>query len=211
MHSAVGATRALLRAALKEPTNARFQLLSAATLPLWPPAVVYQRLMAEPRSHLDACHVPVSLQFMIGFQKWLSYISWTSREAAHAGRHVLRQGAANLQTATATAVLGDLAGQTGVTLWCADDGGGAVVGARRRGAAGGGAAAAVVAVLDADTAPRGAGRQRVARGAALRRRLHRRPGAQLQVASETKLCMAVLMLEDRERATPTSMMIKDPF
>ena len=58
-HSAVVAARALLRAALTEPTNDRFQLLSAATLPLWPPAVVYARLMAQPRSHLDACHPPV--------------------------------------------------------------------------------------------------------------------------------------------------------
>lgn len=61
MHSAVTATRALLRAALREPTNSRFQLLSAATLPLWSPAVVYQRLMAEQRSHLDACRAPVCL------------------------------------------------------------------------------------------------------------------------------------------------------
>lgn len=60
MHSAVVAARALLRAALAEPTNSRFQLLSAATLPLWPPTVVYHRLMGEQGSHLDACHPPVS-------------------------------------------------------------------------------------------------------------------------------------------------------
>lgn len=65
MHSAVAAARALLRAALKDPTNARFQLLSAATLPLWPPAVVYHRLLGQPRSHLDACHPLVSVKMQI--------------------------------------------------------------------------------------------------------------------------------------------------
>lgn len=55
-HSVVLAARALLTAALKEPTNHKFQLLSGTTLPLWSPPVVYSRLMAESTSHLDACH-----------------------------------------------------------------------------------------------------------------------------------------------------------
>lgn len=51
----------------------------------------------------------------------------------------------------------------------------------RQAAAAAGAAAALLSVLHAHATSLGAGRQRVRGGAAVRSRLHRRPGAQLQV------------------------------
>ena len=54
-HSMVEALRALLRAALRDPTNQRFQLLCEHTLPLQSPLLVYQQLMGEPRSRVNAC------------------------------------------------------------------------------------------------------------------------------------------------------------
>lgn len=72
-HSLVVAARALLTAALEDPTNHKFQLLSGTTLPLWSPPVVYSRLMAESTSHLDACHhqaaaVPAELALALDLQ-----------------------------------------------------------------------------------------------------------------------------------------------
>ena len=52
----VEALRALLRAALKNPLNQRFQLLCEHTLPLQSPLLVYQQLMGEPRSRVNACN-----------------------------------------------------------------------------------------------------------------------------------------------------------
>ena len=52
----VEALRALLRAALRDPLNQRFQLLCEHTLPLQSPLLVYQQLMAEPRSRVNACN-----------------------------------------------------------------------------------------------------------------------------------------------------------
>lgn len=54
-HSVVDAERALLRAALRDPANQRFALLSESCLPLHPATVVYAQLMAEPRSRVNAC------------------------------------------------------------------------------------------------------------------------------------------------------------
>ena len=54
-HSVVDAERALLRAALANPANQRFVLLSESCLPLHPAAVVYAQLVAEPRSRVNAC------------------------------------------------------------------------------------------------------------------------------------------------------------
>ena len=47
----------MLRVALLEPRNQRFVLLSESGVPLYPPAVVWQSLMGEPRSRVDACLV----------------------------------------------------------------------------------------------------------------------------------------------------------
>ena len=57
-HSMVEALRALLRAALEDPANQRFQLLCEHTLPLQPPLLVYAQLMSEPRSRVNACAAP---------------------------------------------------------------------------------------------------------------------------------------------------------
>ena len=57
-HSMVEALRALLRAALAEPLNQRFQLLCEHSLPLQSPALVYQQLVGEARSRVDACDHP---------------------------------------------------------------------------------------------------------------------------------------------------------
>lgn len=45
----------LLRAALKDPLNQRFVLLSETCVPLYPAAVVWAQLMGEPRSRVNAC------------------------------------------------------------------------------------------------------------------------------------------------------------
>ena len=52
----VEALRALLRAALRDPLNQRFQLLCEHTLPLQSPLLVYQQLVGEPRSRVNACN-----------------------------------------------------------------------------------------------------------------------------------------------------------
>ena len=57
-HSVVEATRALLRAALADPLNQRFVLLSEADAPLYSAAATYAQLMSEPKSRINACAVP---------------------------------------------------------------------------------------------------------------------------------------------------------
>ncbi len=57
----VEALRALLRAALRDPLNQRFQLLCEHSLPLQSPLLVYQQLMGEARSRVNACS-PVEWQ-----------------------------------------------------------------------------------------------------------------------------------------------------
>lgn len=49
------ALQRLLAAALREPRNQRFVLLSESGVPLYPALVVYQALMGEPRSRVAAC------------------------------------------------------------------------------------------------------------------------------------------------------------
>lgn len=56
-HSVIDAERALLRAALADPANHRFALLSESCVPLHPAPVVYAQLMAEPRSRVNACRL----------------------------------------------------------------------------------------------------------------------------------------------------------
>ena len=52
----VEALRALLREALKDPLNQRFQLLCEYSLPLQSPLLVYQQFIKEPKSRLNACN-----------------------------------------------------------------------------------------------------------------------------------------------------------
>ncbi|CAL8469170.1 g8711 [Coccomyxa elongata] len=51
----VDATKALLRAALLEESNKKLMLLSESCVPLYPPALIYQQLMSEPKSRINAC------------------------------------------------------------------------------------------------------------------------------------------------------------
>lgn len=54
----VEATRALMRAALKDPLNQRFVLLSEAGIPLYPPDTFYMQLMSEDKSRINSCVIP---------------------------------------------------------------------------------------------------------------------------------------------------------
>ena len=58
MHVQVAAEKLLLGAALEDPANARFVLLSETCVPLYPAAVVWAQLLGEPRSRLNACTQP---------------------------------------------------------------------------------------------------------------------------------------------------------
>lgn len=51
----VVAMRLLLRAALADLLNERFMYACEHTIPLYPPSVVYQQLMGERRSRVNAC------------------------------------------------------------------------------------------------------------------------------------------------------------
>ena len=53
--AAVDASRLLLGAALGSPHNRQFLLLSEACVPLYPAQVVWQQLVAEDRSRVNAC------------------------------------------------------------------------------------------------------------------------------------------------------------
>ena len=54
--SLVAATRAMLRAGLRDPLNAKFVLLSESGIPLYPPQTLYQQLMSETKSRINACN-----------------------------------------------------------------------------------------------------------------------------------------------------------
>lgn len=53
--SLVEASRLLLQAALQEPLNQRFILVSESCIPLYPPTTVWQQLLSEDKSRIDAC------------------------------------------------------------------------------------------------------------------------------------------------------------
>ena len=59
-HELVLAARNLLRAAMRDPLNHKFALLSESGVPLYPPATVYSQLMAEDKSRIDSCGIGVS-------------------------------------------------------------------------------------------------------------------------------------------------------
>ena len=75
-HSLVTAERLLLQAALEDPANAWFVLLSETTVPLYPPTVLWRQLMAETKSRINAC--------------W-SWVGGGPSHAAHAWRLAGRQ------------------------------------------------------------------------------------------------------------------------
>lgn len=54
-HTMVEAERALFAAALDDPLNQRFMMLSESCLPLYPPQVVWLQLMWEQQSRVNAC------------------------------------------------------------------------------------------------------------------------------------------------------------
>lgn len=54
----VEATRALMRAALEDPLNQKFVLLSEAGIPLYPPDTFYMQLMSETKSRINSCVIP---------------------------------------------------------------------------------------------------------------------------------------------------------
>ncbi len=53
--AAVQAELVLLTAALQDPLNVKFLLVSDSSLPLYPPQMLWAQLMAESTSRLDAC------------------------------------------------------------------------------------------------------------------------------------------------------------
>ncbi len=55
-HSLTEATKLLLQAALLEPLNNRFVLLSETHVPLYPPGLVYLQLQTEQVSRMDGCN-----------------------------------------------------------------------------------------------------------------------------------------------------------
>lgn len=54
-HSLAEGSKRLLQAALADPLNQRFVMLSESALPLYPPATIYQQLMLEDKSRINAC------------------------------------------------------------------------------------------------------------------------------------------------------------
>ena len=56
----VEAERRLLQAALRDPLNQRFVLLSEACLPMYPPHLLWAQLMAEQKARVNACAAPTA-------------------------------------------------------------------------------------------------------------------------------------------------------
>jgi hypothetical protein len=59
-HSLIDATRVLYAAALTNPLNSKFVLISEADVPLYSSLVVYRQLVSEEKSRINACNVTVS-------------------------------------------------------------------------------------------------------------------------------------------------------
>ena len=51
----VDATRALMHAALADPMNQKFVMLTESCIPLYSPLVLYAQLMSEAKSRVNAC------------------------------------------------------------------------------------------------------------------------------------------------------------
>lgn len=59
-HTLIEAARNLFQAALEAPSNHRFVMLSESGIPLYPPTLIWQQLMSESKSRINACQHPVS-------------------------------------------------------------------------------------------------------------------------------------------------------
>ncbi|KAL3131147.1 hypothetical protein ABBQ38_000452 [Trebouxia sp. C0009 RCD-2024] len=68
-HSLAEASRRLLQAALQDPLNQRFVLVSEDSIPLYPPATIYQQLMLEDKSRINACKLMFWRRQMNRYQK----------------------------------------------------------------------------------------------------------------------------------------------
>lgn len=54
-HSLADASRILLRAALADPANQKFIMLSESDIPLYPPTAIWLQLMSEELSRINSC------------------------------------------------------------------------------------------------------------------------------------------------------------
>ncbi|KAL4424080.1 hypothetical protein ABPG75_001381 [Micractinium tetrahymenae] len=83
-HTLVDAAEALLAAALKNPRNQKFFMLSESDLPLYSPHVMYLQLMSEHRSRINACNTT---------RGWdLDYYRWVDRmETSFLNRQLWRK------------------------------------------------------------------------------------------------------------------------
>lgn len=85
-HSLVEATKLLLQAALQEPLNNRFVLMSETHVPLYPPGLVYLQLQNEALSRMDGCHFwPLRIKVGGGLKTSVSTSPRTCRTAWIAG------------------------------------------------------------------------------------------------------------------------------
>lgn len=64
-HTLIEAARNLFQAALQDETNQRFVMLSESGIPLYPPTLIWQQLISEKKSRINACQHPVSLPLKI--------------------------------------------------------------------------------------------------------------------------------------------------
>ncbi|GAB4813874.1 hypothetical protein N2152v2_000920 [Parachlorella kessleri] len=88
------AERRLLKAALQDPRNQRFVLLSESCAPLYPPHVIYLQLLSEARSRLNACLEPGKLADRwtpalhrpgyLTFYTWRKASQWKALNREHA-------------------------------------------------------------------------------------------------------------------------------
>ena len=59
--SLVAALKELITAALKDPLNQKFMLLSESGIPLYPGEAMWVELMVEEKSRINACELGVSV------------------------------------------------------------------------------------------------------------------------------------------------------
>lgn len=52
-NAAIAAVRRLVKAALQDPLNQRFQLITSTTVPIRPPSFVHSQLLSKQTSHFD--------------------------------------------------------------------------------------------------------------------------------------------------------------
>ncbi len=69
-HSLAEASKRLLRTALQDPLNQRFVLISEDSIPLYPPATIYQQLMLEDKSRINACKLMFWRRQMNRYSCW---------------------------------------------------------------------------------------------------------------------------------------------